>query len=115
MTLERQRRARALVALAAAALALPAAACSESKAKVAPPPPTVIVAPVARRDVALYTEAVGGLDGYVNAEIRARVRGLLRAQKYPDGAAGKQGQLLFSADRPEFPAGRDSGRGRRGP
>src|SRR5258708_23318651 len=91
-----------------AGVALRAAGGGERRAKVAPPPPTVIVAPVARRDVALYTEAVGGLDGYVNAEIRARVRGLLRAQKYPDGAAGKQGHPLFRADRAEVPAAPDS-------
>ncbi|HXI57798.1 MAG TPA: efflux RND transporter periplasmic adaptor subunit [Polyangia bacterium] len=84
--------------------------CSETKAKVAPPPPTVVVAPVARRDVALYLEAVGGLDGYVNAEIRARVRGILLAQRYKDGATVKQGQLLFTIDRAEYQAALDSAR-----
>ncbi|MEA2699556.1 MAG: rane fusion protein multidrug efflux system [Myxococcales bacterium] len=84
------------------------AGCSETKAKVAPPPPTVVVAPVARRDVALFLEAVGGLDGYVNAEIRARVRGILLAQRYKDGATVKQGQLLFTIDRAEYQTALDS-------
>ena len=41
---------------------------------------------VARRDLPLYIEAVASLDGYVNADIRARVRGYLRSQNYKDGA-----------------------------
>lgn len=68
----------------------------------APPPPRVTVAVVARRDVKLFLDAVGTLDGYINAEIRARVRGLLQAQKYKDGAAVKQGQVLFTIDRAEY-------------
>src|SRR5262249_1914309 len=82
--------------------------CTESKAKVTPPPPTVTVARVVRQDVALYIEAVGNVDGFVNAEIRARVRGILQAQRYKDGAAVKQGQLLFSIDRSEYQASADA-------
>jgi membrane fusion protein (multidrug efflux system) len=89
-------------------IALLVTGCAESKAKPAPPPPTVVVATVARQDVALYLDAVGSLDGYVNAEIRARVRGILQAQKYKDGATVKQGQLLFSIDRAEYQAALDS-------
>jgi membrane fusion protein (multidrug efflux system) len=51
---------------------------------------------------------VATLDGYVNAEIRARVRGVLEAQKYKDGAAVRQGQLLFTIDRAEYQAARDA-------
>jgi len=58
--------------------------------------------------VTLYLDAVGTLDGYVNAEIRARVRGVLQAQKYKDGAGVKQGQLLFTIDRAEYQAARDA-------
>jgi hypothetical protein len=52
------------------------AACAAEKPP--PPPPTVLVAPVTRGDLALFIEAVGTLDGYVNADIRARVKGYLR-------------------------------------
>ena len=90
------------------ALAAAAAGCEESKAKPPPVPPRVVVAPVARRDVTLYLDAVGSLDGYVNAEIRARVRGILQAQKYKDGATVKQGQLLFVIDRAEYQAALDA-------
>ncbi len=74
---------------------------AETKPKVAPPTPTVLVAKVAQRDVPLFLESVASLDGYVNAEIRARVRGYLEAQKYKDGATVKQGQLLFTIERSE--------------
>jgi len=72
-------------------------ACDAKKAATAPPPPTVLVAPVVRRDVALYIEAVASLDGYVNADIRARVKGYLKTQSYKDGSPVKNGQLLFRA------------------
>lgn len=88
--------------------ALAATACGAPKAKTAPPTPHVSVAAAARRDVNLSIEAVGNLDGYVNAEIRARVRGVLQAQKYKDGAAVKQGQLLFVIDRAEYAAALDA-------
>jgi membrane fusion protein (multidrug efflux system) len=52
--------------------------------------------------VPLFIEAVASLDGYVNAEIRARVKGYLEAQKYQDGAAIKQGQPLFTIERAEY-------------
>jgi membrane fusion protein (multidrug efflux system) len=67
-----------------------------------PPPPVVYVAKVARRDLPLYTETVAALDGYVNADIRARVRGYLKEQKYKDGALVKQDQLLFTIEQDEY-------------
>jgi membrane fusion protein (multidrug efflux system) len=80
------------------------AGCAESKAKTSapPPPPAVQTARVVRRDVPLFLEALGSLDGYVNADIRARVRGVLQAQRYKDGATVKEGQLLFMIDPSEF-------------
>jgi membrane fusion protein, multidrug efflux system len=88
--------------------ALASGACGEGTAKPAPPPPpTVLVSEVATQDVSLFVEVVGALDGYVNAEIRARVRGVLQAQRYKDGAAVKQGQVLFTIDRAEYEAAAD--------
>lgn len=78
-----------------------APACAEKKPP-PPPPPTVLVAPVARQDLALFIEAVGTLDGYVNADIRARVKGYLRSQNYKDGAPVKEGQLLFTIEPEEY-------------
>jgi RND family efflux transporter MFP subunit len=81
----------------------------ESKAASAaakPPPPKVSVGvvTVTHQDLPLSIEAVATLDGYVNAEIRARVRGFLRSQDYKDGATVKQGQTLFTIDASEYVA-----------
>lgn len=76
--------------------------CAESKKAPPPPPPTVYVMAVARHDVALYIEAVGAIDGYDNADIRARARGYLRSQSYKDGSRVKAGQLLFSIEATEY-------------
>lgn len=80
---------------------LASAACAEKKPP-PPPPPTVLVAPVARGDLPLFIEAVGTLDGYVNADIRARVKGYLRSQNYKDGSPVKEGQLLFTIEPEEY-------------
>src|SRR3954447_12226578 len=77
------------------------AACAEKKPP-PPPPPTVLVAPATRGDLALFIEAVGTLDGYVNADIRARVKGYLRSQNYKDGSTVKEGQLLFTIEPEEY-------------
>ena len=91
--------------LAAAVLA--AAVLAGCEAKKAPPPPQspmVRVAPVVRRDVKLYIEAVASLDGYDNADIRARVKGYLKTQSYKDGAPVKAGQLLFTIEPADYAA-----------
>lgn len=92
--------------------ALAGVGCAESKAKMTtpPPPPAVQVAAVTRRDLPLFLESVGTLDGYVNADIRARARGLLKAQLYKDGATVAAGQPLFAIDRSEFQIAVDSAR-----
>lgn len=81
------------------------------QAPAAPPPPKVIVAPVRERSVELVAEALGQIDGYVTAEIRARVRGYLRGQGYRDGAQVKAGQVLFTIDPVEYQAALESARG----
>ena len=90
--------------LAALALMLVAAACETKKAPPPPPTPTVLVKPVVRRDVPLYIEAIATLDGYVNADIRARVRGYLQSQTYKDGSVVKAGQTLFTIEPTEYSA-----------
>ena len=73
-----KRVARCVVTLAVVSLG----GCTEAKKPPRAPPPTVFVAPAERHDLALYTEAVATLDGYVDADIRARVKGFLRTQGY---------------------------------
>jgi membrane fusion protein (multidrug efflux system) len=69
--------------------------------KVAPPPvpPTeVLVTTVVQRDVPIYSEWIGTLDGYVNAAIRAQVTGYIMRQAYKDGDLVHKGDLLFQID-----------------
>jgi len=99
--------------LAAAALvtSLSLGACNKAPPPAAAPPPKVLVAAVKQQKVELFDDNVGQLDGYVNAEIRARVRGYLKQQAYRDGSQVKAGQLLFTVDPVEYQAALDSARG----
>jgi membrane fusion protein, multidrug efflux system len=85
----------------ASAMALWAPGCAEKKPP-PPPPPTVLVAPVVKEDVPVYTEFVGTVNGYLNIEIRARVAGFLQTQNYRDGAYVKTGTLLFTIDPSQY-------------
>lgn len=85
-------------------LALALGACAEAKKAAPPPPATVLVTTITKRDVPIYIESVGSLDGYVNAEIRARVRGYLRTQDYKDGSDIKSGQLMFTIESTDYAA-----------
>ena len=66
-----------------AVLALCIAGCGkETEAAKTPEPPTVEVATVEQRDVPIYSEWIGTMDGYVNADIKAQVSGYLLKQDY---------------------------------
>ncbi len=78
--------------------------------KAAPPPPApavVDVITVVRKDVPIYREWVGALDGDVNATIRPQVTGYLVKQNYREGDAVKKGQVLFEIDPRTFQAALD--------
>lgn len=68
------------------------------------PPPQVMVAEVARRDVPVYGEWVGTMDGLVNAKIKAQVTGYLLRRVYQEGSFVRKGQLLFELDPRSFEA-----------
>src|SRR5262249_41899296 len=64
--------------LLAAALAVGAIhPFNKASATVAGPPPTVEVVPVQQKDVPIFGEWIGTLDGLVNADVRAQVTGYL--------------------------------------
>lgn len=79
----------------------------KKEAPVAPPPPAVEVLKVVQKDVPIYKEWVGALDGYVNAVIRAQVTGYLIKQNYQEGELVKKGQVLFEIDPRTFQAALD--------
>jgi membrane fusion protein (multidrug efflux system) len=86
--------------------------CSNATSAPKPPdPPTVEVAEVVQRDVPIYSEWIGTLDGMVNADIKAQVSGYLLAQKYTEGSFVKKGQLLFQIDPRPFQAAVDQAQG----
>ncbi len=78
-------------------------ACGEKSAP-PPPSPTVEVVSVAQRDVPVYMEWIGSLDGDVNAVIRPQVTGYLIKQNYREGDLVKKGQPLFEIDPRTFEA-----------
>jgi membrane fusion protein (multidrug efflux system) len=75
------------------------------------PPPDVMVTPVVQKDVALYSQWIGTLDGLVNANVKAQVTGYLLQQDYQEGAFVQKGQLLFQIDPRPFQAVLDQAEG----
>jgi membrane fusion protein (multidrug efflux system) len=82
-----------------------------SEASASQPPLEVQVAEVQQRDVPVYREWIGTLDGLVNADIKAEVSGYLVQQAYSEGSFVKQGQLLFQIDARPFQAALDQSQG----
>jgi len=86
-------------------IAMAAAGCTRvTSAAGSPRPPEVEVVPVEQRDVPIYHEWIGTLDGLVNAAIRAEVTGYLLTQNYSEGSFVRKGQLLFQIDSRPFDA-----------
>lgn len=74
------------------------AACGKTEQAAAPAPPIVEVIEVVQKDVPIYQQWVGSLDGMVNARILAQVSGYLIKQHYQEGQPIKKGQLLYEID-----------------
>ena len=86
--------------------------CGEKNAQAGKPAAVdVEVAQVEQRDVPIYGEWIGTLDGFTNADVRAQVTGYLLRQGYQEGAFVKQGQLLFEIDPRPFRAALDQAEG----
>ncbi len=74
-------------------------------------PPVVEVVEVQQKDVPVYGEWIGTLDGLVDADVRAQVTGYLLQQAYHEGAYVRKGQLLFQIDPRPFRAVLDQAQG----
>src|SRR4051794_29992593 len=98
-------------ALAVVALLTTAACTMNTSAAIPPPPPEVQVAVAQQRNVPIYREWIGTLDGMVNAAIKAQVTGYLQTQNYSEGSYVKKGQLLFQIDPRPFQAAVDQAQG----
>ncbi len=93
----------AMICLIAIAL-LVAAACSKSTSAAKSAPPEVELVQVEQKDVPIYGEWIGTLDGMVNADVKAQVTGYLLSQAYKEGSFVKEGQVLFEIDPRPFQA-----------
>jgi membrane fusion protein (multidrug efflux system) len=74
------------------------AGCAKAPAPMALPPPQVTVVTAHREEVPLVRELVGRLSATRQADVRARVAGVLLKRVYTEGADVKQGQSLFIID-----------------
>jgi len=94
------------------AVLLASTGCSNQTSGATTPVPTEVqVAQVEQRDVPIYSEWIGTLDGLVNADIKAQVTGYLLDQAYQEGTFVKKGQLLFQIDPRPFQAALDLAQG----
>jgi membrane fusion protein (multidrug efflux system) len=72
--------------------------CSRKSAPPGPVAPEVLVTTVGPRDVPAIKEGVATLNGFINANISARVSGYVISQDYEQGSVVKKGDLLFQID-----------------
>ncbi len=79
----------------------------ETKQQAAPGPQPVEFIEVTQKDVPVSKEWVATLDGFVNAQIRAQVKGLLVRQSYKNGAFVSKDSALFEIDPRPFQAALD--------
>lgn len=103
-------KARNLALPAALAIAALSAGCGK-KTPPEMPPPVVEVVPAVQKDVPVYKEAIGTLDGFVNADIRPQVEGYVLSQLYKEGSVVRKGQSLFQIDPRQFQAALDQAKG----
>src|SRR5713101_6374042 len=80
------------ICLTAVSVAVSVGCSNSTQAAKAPPPPVVEVAQVEQKDVPIYSEWIGTLDGLVNADIRAQVSGYLLGKNYTEGLFVRKGQ-----------------------
>jgi membrane fusion protein, multidrug efflux system len=100
----------AIILLLFVLLMFMAMGCSKGPQE-APPAPAVEVTTVIQKDVPVYREWIGTLDGMVNATIRAQVQGYLIRQNYREGDFVKTGQVLFEIDPRTFQAALEQAQG----
>ena len=82
--------------------------CDRTKAKEsaapAPPAPAVVVAEVVKKTVPITAEFVAQTDAVQTVELRARIQGVLEHVRFEEGAAVKEGQVLFEIQRTQYEA-----------
>ena len=105
-----KRMSHAAMVACIGAVAFSAAGCKK-EAPPQPGPPDVEVVAAISRDVPVYGEWVGSLDGYTNANITPQVTGYLIKQDYREGSYVHTGDVLFEIDPRPFQAVLDQAKG----
>jgi membrane fusion protein (multidrug efflux system) len=100
----RAKHAVGLVMMGLVTISLLVGGCHKKEEAKAVQAPTVEVTAVVQKDVPIYGEWVGALDGSINAVIRPQVTGYLISQNYREGEQVKKGQILFEIDPRTFQA-----------
>ena len=86
------------------------AGCGKSNTYVPPPPPAVTVAQPVRHNAIRYAEFTGQTAPFQRVEIRARVKGFLKAVLYESGVVVDKDARLFQIDPAEYQAKVESAR-----
>jgi len=110
-SVRRSRRNAVLASIFCIAPILTVAGCWRSQAASKLPNTEAVIASPVLQDVAVHSEWVATLDGYVNAEIRPQVSGYIISQNYKEGDVVRKGQVLFEIDPRPFQATLDRTKG----
>jgi membrane fusion protein (multidrug efflux system) len=86
------------VGFVALASVLGASGCGSKEKAPEAPQLEISVVDIGRKDVVLSSEFVGRTNGAIDAEVRARVEGVLEEIHFQDGGEVTEGQLLYSID-----------------
>jgi len=93
-----------LLSLLLAVAVIYSGGCRKEEKTKTQPVPVVEVMQVEQKNVPIYFEWVGVLDGSINAVIRPQVTGYLVRQNYQEGNLVHKGQILFEIDPRTFQA-----------
>src|SRR5260370_35819998 len=85
--------------------------CFRKAASVSKAPVVYIASPL-QRDLSIYSDWIGTMVGFVDAQIHSQVTGYLLSQNYKEGSLFKKGDLLFQVDPRPFQALVDQARAR---
>ena len=87
-------------------------ACEKRPAEaISASPPEVLITEVVQKEVPVFRQWVGTVNGVENAQVRARTEGYLTTIAYQQGGYVKQGDLLFQIDPRPFLASLDQAKG----
>jgi RND family efflux transporter MFP subunit len=84
-------------------LSIWSAGCARKPTSLSDVPVVYIASPV-QRDVSIYSDWIGTMVGFVDAQIHSEVTGYLLSQDYKEGSLVQKGDLLFQVDPRPFQA-----------